>query len=135
MPFSTQLPWLFLPVQFLLQLFLLQPSSLDPWDRDSSCGSLQSRNPSTTTYLIYEKISVGSMVRESETFHKLSFLLCVKIVSILPHTLPTTRSCYIQRWLMRFRRWWPSDALEFWDAQTEVIRPRELSHRIVREGA
>jgi len=31
-------------------------------------------------------------------------------------------------WLISFRRrWWPSDALEFWDAQTEVIKPRELS--------
>ena len=38
------------------------------------------------TYLIYQKISDGSMVKDLEKFHKLNFLLCMSIIHILPPT-------------------------------------------------
>ena len=43
-------------------------------------------NPPTPhpTYLIYQKISDGSMVKDLEKFHKLNFLLCMSIIHILP---------------------------------------------------
>ena len=50
--------------------------------------------PLYPTYLIYQKFSDGSMVRESEKLYKINLSLCISIAHILPPNLPRTRSYY-----------------------------------------
>lgn len=90
--YTSCLP-LFLLVQFLLLLILSYPSS--PMKGILLLVDYGSPTPPllfTTTYLIHQKISGSSMVRESEEIHRLNFLLCISIAHVLLSTLPRTRS-------------------------------------------
>ena len=85
---------LFILIQFLLQLILLQPPSLEVWEPKKEILLVVDYSLATPPLQPTQYIERFQMAAWSgrEKFHKLNFLLCTSIAHILPHILPKRRS-------------------------------------------